>query len=171
MNTELLQVEARFWEALKNRDSREAGKLTEDECILVGAQGVMQIGPERLGQMLEGELPYEIDGYEMDEEKTLVRWIGDDIAIVAYPVHEDLHVEGKKVALDAFDATVWVRQDGKWMAVLHTESIAGDPFGRDKRKAAARPVRSAAKRKPTARKKSPARKATARKRTRARSRR
>ena len=171
MNTELLQVESRYWDALKNRDSREARKMTEDECIVVGAQGVMQIGPEMIAQMLEGELPYEIDGYAMDEGKTLVRRIGDDIAIVAYPVHEDLHVEGKKVALDAFDATVWVRQDGKWVAVLHTESIAGDPFGRDKRKATARRARSAAKRRPTAKKKTPLHKTTARKRTQSRSRR
>ena len=170
MNAELLQVESRFWEALKNRDSREAGKLTEDECILVGAQGVMRMGPEELGRMLEGELPYEIDGYAMDEGKALVRRIGDDIAIVAYPVHEDLHVEGKKVSLDAFDSTVWVRKDGKWVTVLHTESIAGDPFGRDRQKATARPAR-AAKRKPAAKNKTASRKTTPRKRTQPRSRR
>jgi hypothetical protein len=130
----------------------------------------MSIGPETMGQMLEGELPYEIDGYAMDEGKALVRRIGDDIAIVAYPVHEDLHVEGKKVSLDAFDATVWVKKNGKWVTVLHTESLAGDPFGRDKRKAKARPARAAAKRRSTA-KKPPLHKTTARKRTQSRSRR
>jgi uncharacterized protein (TIGR02246 family) len=168
-NTELMAVESRFWDALKDRDPRAAATLTEDECILVGAQGVMSIGPEALGKMLEGDLPYEIDGYAMDESKTIIRKIGNDLAIVAYPVHEDLHVEGKRVSLDAYDATVWLRKNGKWVTVLHTESIAGDPFGRDRNKVAARPARTATKRKPTTKKKTAA--TTARKRTRARSRR
>jgi hypothetical protein len=97
--------------------------------------------------------------------------VRDDIAIVAYPVHEDLHVDGKKVSFDAFDATVWIKKNGKWVTVLHTESLAGDPFGRDKRKATARRARPASKRKPATRKKMPLRKTTARKRTRSGSRR
>lgn len=56
----------------------------------------------------------------------------DDVAIVAYTVHEELTVEGKPVKLDAADASTWVRRDGDWRCVLHTESIAGDPFGRDR---------------------------------------
>ena len=41
-------------------------------------------------------------------------------------------VEGKPVKLEAFDTSVWMKQDGKWVCALHTESLAGDPFGRDK---------------------------------------
>jgi hypothetical protein len=116
--------------------------------------------------MLEGGT-WQIDRYALDETKAQIRMVGDDIAIVAYPVHEDLHVDGKKVSLDAFDSTVWIKKDGKWVTVLHTESLAGDPFGRDKRKATAR---RASKRKPAA-KNTPLRKTTARKRTRSRARR
>ena len=61
-----------------------------------------------------------------------VRPLSDDVAIVAYKVHEELTVEGKPVALDAADTSVWVRRDGRWLCVLHTESLAGDPFGRDR---------------------------------------
>ena len=41
-------------------------------------------------------------------------------------------VDGKDVDLEAFDASVWRREQGQWTCVLHTESIAGDPFGRDR---------------------------------------
>jgi hypothetical protein len=139
MNAELKEVESRYWEAMKNLDPRAASALTDEECIIVGAQGVGAVTPEAIGQMLE-KASWTIDGYAMDEANTRIRMIDDHIAIVAYPVHEDLHVDGKKVSLDAFDATVWIKKDGKWVSVLHTESIAGDPFGRDraKGKAAAR---------------------------------
>ena len=170
MSTELLRAESRYWDSMKDRDPREAEDLTDDECIIVGAQGVMSVSPEMVAKMLEGGT-WQIDRYALDETTAQIRMVRDDIAIVAYPVHEDLHVDGKKVSLDAFDATVWVRKDGKWVTVLHTESLAGDPFGRDKKKATTRSARSAAKRRPTTKKKTPTRATPARKRTRSRSRR
>jgi hypothetical protein len=42
-------------------------------------------------------------------------------------------VEGAPISLTAFDTSVWRRRDGQWSCVLHTESLEGDPFGRDKR--------------------------------------
>jgi len=169
MSTELLQVESRYWDSMKDRDPRAAGALTDDECIIVGAQGVMTVSPEMVAKMLE-DGTWEIDRYVLDTTKAQIRMVRDDIAIVAYPVREDLRVDGKKVSIEAFDATVWIKKDGKWVTVLHTESLAGDPFGRDKRKATARRARTASKRKPATKKKTPARKTTARKRTRSRSR-
>lgn len=47
-------------------------------------------------------------------------------------MHEELTVDGKRVALDAADASTWVRRNGRWVCALHTESLAGDPFGRDR---------------------------------------
>ena len=62
--------------------------------------------------------------------------IGDDVAVLAYKVTEDLTVDGKAVHLEAADASTWARRDGRWVCVLHTESLAGDPMGRDRRRAA-----------------------------------
>jgi hypothetical protein len=47
-------------------------------------------------------------------------------------VHERLIVNGEPVTIDAADASTWVRREGQWRCALHTESIAGDPFGRDR---------------------------------------
>ena len=58
--------------------------------------------------------------------------LGDEVAIVAYKVHEELTVEGEKVVIDAADASTWIRRDGAWVCALHTEAITGDPFGRDR---------------------------------------
>ena len=45
----------------------------------------------------------------------------------------DTVVDGKPTKLEALDSSVWVRRDGKWVCALHTETLAGDPFGRDRR--------------------------------------
>jgi len=77
---------------------------------------------------------YTLHDFKISEHPQ-VRLLSDDVAIVAYNVHEDLTVEGKPVTLDAADASVWVRRNRRWVCALHTESIQGDPFGHDRRSA------------------------------------
>jgi hypothetical protein len=48
-------------------------------------------------------------------------------------VHEDITVDGSRLAFDAADTSTWVRQNGSWLCAMHTESLIGDPFGRDRR--------------------------------------
>jgi len=64
----------------------------------------------------------------------VARSLSDDVAVIAYKVHEKVTVEGKTLAFEAADCSTWVRRDGRWVCAVHTESLAGDPFGRDRKK-------------------------------------
>ena len=57
---------------------------------------------------------------------------GQDVALVAYKVHEELTVEGELLTLESAESSVWVRREGGWRCAMHSESILGDPFGRDR---------------------------------------
>ena len=37
---ELLELERRYWQALKDKDVEAAMRMTDDPCIVTGAQGV-----------------------------------------------------------------------------------------------------------------------------------
>jgi hypothetical protein len=62
-----------------------------------------------------------------------VRVVTEGVAVVAYRVKERLTVDGKPITIEASDSSVWILRDEHWVCTLHTESLAGDPFGRDKR--------------------------------------
>jgi hypothetical protein len=126
---ELLRSEVRYWNAVQRKDADEAIALSDDSCIVVGAQGVGALDREQLAKMLQ-QASYELTHYTFDNQQFKVRQIADDVAIVAYPVYEELIVDGKPISLEAYDASVWVRRNGKWRCALHTESLRGDPFGR-----------------------------------------
>ena len=128
---ELLGLEKQYWQAIKDRDAEAAMRLSDDPCIVTGAQGVGTIGKQALAAMI-GSARYTLNSFELSDDAE-VRLLGDDVAIVAYKVHEELTVEGKRVAVDAADSSTWVRRDGRWLCALHTEAIAGDPFGRDRK--------------------------------------
>lgn len=130
---ELLALERRYWQAIKDRDVEAAMQLTDEHCILAGGQGVARLDREHVAAMMQAG-GYVLHDFELDDDAQ-VTLIGDDVAIVAYGVREELTVDGKPVTLRAADASTWVRRDGAWRCALHTESLRGDPFGRDRQAA------------------------------------
>ena len=72
--------------------------------------------------------------HEFDIFDAQVQQLSDDVAIIGYKVREKLTVDGKPVTMVAADASTWVKKDSRWLCALHTESVAGDPFGRDRQK-------------------------------------
>ena len=129
---ELLDYERRFWDAMQEKDGEAAAEMTHDSCIVVGAQGVSAVERDTMAG-LTIEVDWEIQKYTFDESSAQVQFVYDDVALVAYNVKEKLTVDGKPLNLDANDASVWVRKNGEWQCAMHTESLAGDPYGRDRK--------------------------------------
>jgi uncharacterized protein (TIGR02246 family) len=127
---ELLDLENQYWQAIKEKDVDAAMRLTDEECIVAGAQGVGRISRQGMSDMLKNA-PYTLHDFELKDAE--VRELRDDVAVLGYKVHEELTVDGKRVQLDAADASTWIKRDGRWLCALHTEAIAGDAFGRDRR--------------------------------------
>ena len=130
VENEILELENRYWEAIKARDVEGAMRLTDFPCLVAGASGVGLIDKETFRKMMSSA-NYTLDDFEIKDAK--VRPATDDVALVAYKVHENLTVDGKKVSMDAADTSVWLRRGGEWRCALHTESLAGDPYGRDRK--------------------------------------
>jgi uncharacterized protein (TIGR02246 family) len=131
---ELIDTEQHFWDAIQKKDAGGAAELTDDGCIIVGAQGVSAIDRKSMRKMT-AEGKWELKQFSFNESTRQVRFVGDDVAIVAYTVREQIVVDGKPLHFDAHDSSVWVRSDGGWRCARHTESLAGDPFGRDRQPA------------------------------------
>jgi hypothetical protein len=133
LEKELLELEHRYWQALQDGDDGTAMRLSDEPCIVAGASGVASVDRKTLaGMMKQGT--WKLRRFEIDPN-VKVRLLGDDVAVVAYKVREELTVDGKPLTLEAADASTWVRRDGQWVCALHTEAISGDPFGRDRRAA------------------------------------
>ena len=128
---ELLSLERQFWQSMKDKDAEAASRLTDYPCIVAGAQGVAQVDQKTFSSMLNTSA-WTIQDFSLADD-VQVRLLSDDVAILAYKVREKLTVEGQPVTIEAADASVWVRRDGRWLCAMHTESLAGDPYGRDRR--------------------------------------
>ena len=127
---ELLALENQYWQAIKDKNADAAARLSDDPCIIAGPQGVGRIDRQILRGLMK-TASYILHAYQISDPQ--VQLLSDDVAILAYKVHEELTVDGKPVTVDAADASTWVRREGHWLCALHTESLLGDPYGRDRR--------------------------------------
>ena len=132
IEAEMLELEQRFWQALKDMDVETAANLIDEPSLLTGAQGVGMVDRKSFREMMAAP-NYTLDRFEL-KDGAQVRQLSDDIAIIGYEAHEELTVDGKPVSMDVADTSVWVRKDGRWLCAAHTEAIRGDPFGRDRKR-------------------------------------
>lgn len=129
LQKELLDLETKFWNCMKTKDVDTALKLTNDPCIVTGPQGVSRIDKQTFARLMQtGE--WTLHDFKIQDVK--VEQLSDDVAVIGYKVHEKLTVDGKPLTLDAADASTWVKKHGRWLCALHTESVTGDPYGRDR---------------------------------------
>jgi ketosteroid isomerase-like protein len=131
LEQELLGLEKRFWSAIKDADYEAALALTDDPCIVAGPSGVMSVDKKAFKSMMEGATSTMQD-FKIDPDVQVLKPV-DDVALVAYKVTEHITVDGKPVTLNAADASTWVRKNGRWLCAMHSESVLGDPYGRDKK--------------------------------------
>ena len=129
---EIIQLENQYWQAIRDNDIDTCEQLTDDPCLVAGAHGIARVPKEKFRGIMESG-NHRLHDFEFKESE--VRMISDDVAIHAYKVHEELTVDGKPVSMDASDASTWVRRNGRWVCALHTESVIGDPYGRDRKAA------------------------------------
>ena len=129
-STELLELERQFWQTMVDRDVDTAVQLMDDPSVIAGAQGTAKIDHTMFKQMMNGG-KWTLHRFEFKNAQ--VHFPTEDLAIVAYDVHEELTVEGAPLTMDAADTSVWVRRNGRWVCALHTESLRGDPYGRDRK--------------------------------------
>lgn len=130
IDTEILDLERRYWEAMRARDVRTAVSLTEFPCLIAGASGVQSVDQPGYEKMMTSA-SWRLQEFEI-EDGAEVRQLTEDVAVIVYRVREEMTVDGKPMTLRAADSSVWVRRDDGWRCAAHTEAVAGDAFGRSR---------------------------------------
>ena len=130
----VIELETKFWQTMIDKDVDAAVSLLAEPSIVTGAQGAASIDKAAFKKMMSGG-KWDLHAFEFADIQ--FNSPAPNVAVLGYKVTEKLTVDGKKQTLRAADASVWVKQGDKWLCSLHTESVLGDPFGRDKAAGAA----------------------------------
>ena len=117
---QIIDQENRFWTAMKDKDVPTAQSMIHEDCLITGPMGAMRVSPEKYAEMTrDGQ--WRLDKYAFSDVD--VTFPTDEVAVIAYKVHQTGEMKGQPMDLNAADSTTWVRDGSDWKVVLHTESM------------------------------------------------
>ena len=117
------QLETRFWQSMVDKDPGAAMEMIAAECLIAGPSGTMRIDPETYGEMTrKGQ--WTLKAFEFDDLEVV--FPANDVAVVAYKVHQTGDIKGEKMDMRCADTSTWVKQDGDWKCSAHSETVLED---------------------------------------------
>lgn len=119
-NDSILELETKFWDAMKAKDADAAAQMIADPSMAVGPMGTVKMNPDIYRKMTK-EGDWALTSYRLDDVEVV--FPNETTAIIGYKVHQKGELKGQPMDLHCADSTVWVRDGMDWKVALHSETI------------------------------------------------
>ena len=120
MQNEILELEKTYWNAIENQDFDVIKKLTHFPCIVAGRKGVQALEETVFKQMMDAGNKHQLKVVEILQEN--IEIINETTAAIGYLIEIENKFEYEKTTQKYACTSAWVKEQGKWKCVLHTES-------------------------------------------------
>ncbi len=120
METQIIELEKKYWKGMENHDYETVKKLTGFPCIIAGKNGVQSVNEARFKKMFESG-----DG---DKIKVLTfsdieaQLVTDTTAIIAYLIEIGIVDDKQNAPMKCACTSTWIKENNNWVCVLHTET-------------------------------------------------
>ena len=117
----LIALEKKFWQSMVDEDTDTALGLLAEPSMMVSSHGAMQFDHEQYREMAEkGSMV--IKSFKLSDMQ--VMYPNDDTAVLTYHAKQTMAQRGKseEIEQEMADSSVWLRKDGEWLCVMHTET-------------------------------------------------
>ena len=118
---EIERLERAFWQSIVDSDAPTATRMLTEPALMVSGHGAHRFDHAEYARMLDNEGMRLVD---YDIGKIDVLFPTEDVAVATYDVEQTVETQGKRNTMQAHDSSTWVRMDGDWRCVAHTESLA-----------------------------------------------
>lgn len=121
----LIALEKKFWQSMVDEDTDTALGMLAEPSMMVSSHGAMSFDHAQYREMAEnGSLV--IKSFELSDMK--VMHANEDTAVVTYRVKQAIAQRGEsdEIEQEMADSSVWLRKDGEWLCVMHTETELED---------------------------------------------
>jgi len=119
----LIELEKRFWQSMVDEDTDAALGMLSEPAFMVSPQGSMKFDHAGYRQMAEhGSMV--VKSYELSDMDAT--FPSEDAAVLTYKVKQVLRPRDKSQEIEQHmaDTSTWIRGDGVWRCVMHTEAPA-----------------------------------------------
>jgi len=118
---EIEGLERAFWDSMIAGIPEVATNMLTEPAVMVSSHGAMKFDHAAYTKMANDD-KYKLVGYSISDMDVL--FPRKDVAIATYRAEQKMEMQGKPVQMDVYDTSTWVKVDGQWRCVTHTESTA-----------------------------------------------
>ena len=118
----IMDLETKFWQSMVDDDPETAILLVTEPAVMVSEHGAFQFTRDQYKKMAK-EGPVVVTSFKFDNMEVL--FPNDSTAVVTYKATQNVAPRDKKSASTAQvvnDSSTWVKDDGTWKCVIHTET-------------------------------------------------
>lgn len=120
METQIIELEKEYWQAMENRDFTTIKRLTRFPCIVAGKNGIREVDQPTFKAMFDSSENMALKVVEISSISVQV--IQQQTAVIAYRITLEYKVEGKNTPFDCACTSTWIKEDDQWVCGMHTET-------------------------------------------------
>ena len=117
----LIEMEHRFWKSMVDEDTDAALAMLNEPALMVSSHGAMKFDHAGYREMAEkGSMV--LKSYQLSDIDVV--FPTDGTAILTYRVKQSVARRGETETFteEMADSSTWIRRDGHWQCVMHTET-------------------------------------------------
>ena len=117
---EIEKLEQAFWQSMVDGKVEVATGMLTEPAVMVSGHGTHKFDHAAYEKMAADDSYRLVDFKLSDMDVVFPR---DDLAIATYRASQSMEKAGRKLQMQAFDSSTWIRQREGWKCVAHTESL------------------------------------------------
>lgn len=119
METQIIELEKKYWQGMENHDYETVKNLTHFPCIIAGKNGVQSVDEANFKKMFESGDGDKIKVLNFSDVETQL--IVENLAVIAYQIELGIANDKQKAPMKCACTSTWTIENNNWVCVLHTE--------------------------------------------------
>ena len=117
--SEIEGLEKAFWNSMVAGQPEVATGMLTEPAVMVSGHGATKFDHAAYTRMAKDDR-YKLIDYTLSDMDVI--FPRDDVAVATYHVDQKMEMQGKPQQMKMYDSSTWVKVDGTWRCVMHTES-------------------------------------------------
>jgi len=117
METQILDLEKKYWQGMEEHDYETVKNLTRFPCIIASKNGVQSVDEAAFKKMFESGANKKIKVVGISGAQTQQN---ENVAVIAYLI--ELGAGDEKQTMKCACTSTWIKEDANWTCAMHTES-------------------------------------------------
>lgn len=120
METQIIELEKKYWQGMENHDYETVKNLTLFPCIIAGKNGVQSVDESKFKKMFESGDGNKIKVLGISNVEAKI--ITENTGIIGYSIEFGTGDNKQNQSMKCVCTSTWIKQNNNWVCALHTET-------------------------------------------------